>query len=163
MESKFPKAITDELIIPASVWEVYSAWTTHEGIKTFFAPDANIRLEVMGPYEIIFLPDNPEGLRGGEGNVILSFQENKMLSFTWNAPPELMKVRKERTHVLLKFIHIDNEKTRLLFHQDGWGEGGEWDKSYEYFSHAWKKVVLPRLRYRFENGPVDWKNPPQFK
>ena len=38
MDSKFPKAITDELIIPASVSEVYAAWTTHEGIMTFFAP-----------------------------------------------------------------------------------------------------------------------------
>jgi len=163
MGSEFPKAITDDLIIRASVSEVYRAWTTPQGVKSFFAPDANIRMEIMGPYEIIFLPDNPEGLRGGEGNIVLTFQENKMLSFTWNAPPHLMEVRNERTHVLLKFIVLNQTETRLLFHQDGWGEGGEWDKSFEYFDHAWKKVVLPRLRYRFEKGPVDWNNPPEFK
>jgi len=162
MDSKFPKAITHELLITAPVSEVYTAWTTREGIKTFFAPDANVRLKVMGPYEMIFLPDNPEGLRGGEGNVILSFQENKMLSFTWNAPPELMKVRNERTHVLLKFIPLNSGKTQLLFHHDGWGEGEEWDKSFDYFLYAWKNVVFPRLKYRFEKGPVDWNNPPKF-
>lgn len=163
MNIKFPRAIIDDLIIKAPVSEVYNAWTTREGIRSFFAPDANISLEVMGKYEMIFLPDNPDGLRGGEGNVILSFQKDKMLSFTWNAPPELENVRNERTHVLLRFIPINGNETRLLFFQDGWGEGEEWEKAYDYFNHAWKKVVLPRLQYRFEVGPVDWKNPPQFK
>ena len=163
MNTGFPKAITADITIPASVSEVYRAWTTIEGLKSFFAPDANIRMEVMGPYEMIFLPDNPPGLRGGEGNVILTFQENEMLSFTWNAPPELNKVRNERTHILLKFIPISDNETRLLFQQDGWGKGDEWDKSFEYFNRAWKVVVLPRLKYRFTTGPVDWNNPPEFK
>lgn len=163
MKLKFPKAITADIIIKAPVSEVFNAWTTKEGIISFFAPDANIRLEVMGPYEMIFLPDNPTGSRGGEGNVILSFQINKMLSFSWNAPPELKEVRNERTHVLLSFIPVNDTETRLLFHQDGWGDGGEWEKAFEYFNHAWKKVVLKRLQYRFEVGPVDWKNPPHFE
>ena len=55
------KAIKEDIIIPAPVIEVYKAWTTREGITTFFAPDANVKLEIMGPYEIIFLPDNPAG------------------------------------------------------------------------------------------------------
>jgi uncharacterized protein YndB with AHSA1/START domain len=160
--TKFPKAISAELIIKASVEKIYRAWTTTEGIKSFFAPDCNIKMEVMGPYEMIFLPENGEGSRGGEGNVVLTFQKNKMLSFTWNAPPELEKVRNERTHVLIQFIPLNDKETKLLFHQDGWGEGDEWDKAYEYFEYAWKKVVLPRLQYRFESGPVDWKNPPKF-
>lgn len=163
MDIKFPRAITDDLVIKAPVSEVYNAWTTREGIRSFFAPDANINLKVMGKYEMIFLPDNPEGLRGGEGNVILSFQKDKMLSFTWNAPPELKIVRNERTHVMLRFIPINRNETRLLFFHDGWGEGEEWEKSYNYFNHAWKKVVLPRLQYRFETGPVDLNNPPEFK
>ena len=159
---KFHKAITAELTVKAHIEEVYRAWTTKEGIQSFFAPDCNIKMEVMGPYEIIFLPKNDEGSRGGEGNVVLSFQKNRMLSFTWNAPPELKKVRGERTHVYLKFIPVPGGKTKLLFHHDGWGNGEEWDKAFKYFEYAWKKVVLPRLQYRFEVGPVDWNNPPKF-
>jgi uncharacterized protein YndB with AHSA1/START domain len=163
MEIKFPKAINADINLKAPVDKVFDAWTTKEGIISFFAPDANIRLEVMGTYEMIFIPDNPVGSRGGEGNVILSYQKDKMLSFTWNAPPELKEVRNERTHVFLNFIPVSNSETRLLFHQDGWGDSGEWQKAFEYFKHAWKNVVLKRLQYRFEVGPVDWKNPPQFK
>jgi uncharacterized protein YndB with AHSA1/START domain len=163
MELKFPKAITADINIKAPVDKVFNAWTTREGIISFFAPDANIRLEVMGPYEMIFIPDNPIGSRGGEGNIILSYQKDKMLSFTWNAPPELIEVRNERTHVFLSFIPESDSETRLLFHQDGWGDSSEWKRAFEYFEHAWNNVVLKRLQYRFEVGPVDWKNPPQFK
>jgi len=28
---------------------------------------------------------------------------------------------------------------------------------------AWKDVVLPRLKYRFSVGPVNWENPPRLK
>lgn len=47
--------------------------------------------------------------------------------------------------------------------ETGWGEGDEWDKAFAYFSSAWQDVVLKRLQYRFEVGPVDWKNPPYWK
>ena len=33
----------------------------------------------------------------------------------------------------------------------------------EYFQQAWLDVVLPRLRYRFEVGPIEWQNPPDLK
>jgi hypothetical protein len=32
-------------------------------------------------------------------------------------------------------------------------------------SEVWntrEKFVLPRLKFRFDNGPVDWNNPPKF-
>jgi len=45
---------------------------------------------------------------------------------------------------------------------DGWGEGGEWDAAFAYFERAWPRVVLPRLRYRFEYGPIDWAHPPDL-
>ena len=47
-------------------------------------------------------------------------------------------------------------QTRLHFREDGFGEGGEWDKRFDYFVSAWGQVVLPRLAYRFANGPVKW-------
>lgn len=37
----------------------------------------------------------------------------------------------------------------------GWGEGGEWDKTFAYFDRAWDSV-LANLKKRFENGPQDW-------
>ncbi len=157
------KKIKCEITIDAPVHEVWKAWTTEEGIKSFFAPDCKIELKVDGAYEMYFLPDAAYGSKGGENNTILAFQENKMLSFTWNAPPVLSQVRGQKTHVLVTLNELYEGKTHLVLTHDGWGEGGEWDKAFEYFSSVWEFVVLPRLKYSLEVGPVDWKNPPKFE
>ena len=79
-----------------------------------------------------------------------------MFSFTWNAPPSLAEVRSQRSHVTIRMESLSEDKTRLQFCEDGFGEGGQWDERFDYFVNAWGKVVLPRLAYRIANGPVDW-------
>ncbi len=141
-----------------SVWK---AWTTRDGIRSFFAPDCNVELEVGGLYEIYFNPEGEPGLRGSDDCHILALQPPQMLSFTWNASPSLPEARQQQTHVLLRFEAIEPEKTLVTLHHDGWGTGGEWDQAYDYFTKAWLDIVLPRLKYRFEHGPIDWDNPPK--
>jgi uncharacterized protein YndB with AHSA1/START domain len=156
------KSIFGEIVVNAKLQEVWDAWTTEAGITSFFAPECNIDLRPDGAYEIFFNPDAPPGERGGEGLRILSVQPLKMFSFTWNAPPTLPEVRGQRTHVILRF-HQEDDAVRVTLVHDGWGTGGEWDKAYEYFQAAWSEVVLPRLRYRFEHGPIDWDDPPSVE
>ena len=156
------RAICGETVVDAPVGEVWDAWTTEDGIKSFFAPDCNVDLRVDGLYEIFFAPDAPEGERGAEGMRLLAIEPGRMLSFTWNAPPHLSGVRGQRTHVVLWFDDAGEGRTRLALRHDGWGEGEEWDRAFEYFEEAWLEVVLPRLQYRFSMGPVDWKNPPRL-
>ena len=44
----------------------------------------------------------------------------------------------------------------VTLHHVGWGDGGEWDKAYDYFDRAWD-AVLANLQKRFAEGPIDWK------
>ena len=155
------KAIRLEIVVNAPVEKVWRAWTTRDGIKSFFAPDCDIDFRVLGKYDILFAPSAPAGLRGAEGNLLLAIQQGKMLSFTWDAPPKFPEIRKQRTTVVIRFVPLDENKTRLVFRQYGWGEGDGWDNVREYFVSAWGDVVLPRLKYSLEVGPIDWKNPPQ--
>lgn len=157
------KELNFNIIVPASVDEVWNCWTTEEGAKTFFAPDCKIELKPDGAYEMYFDPEAEKGSRGGEELKILAFQENRFLSFTWNAPPDFPRIRNQKTHVSVYFYKIDDNNTEVILFHDGWGEDEEWNKVFDYFNRAWGKVVLPRLKYRFENGPVDWKNPPKFE
>jgi uncharacterized protein YndB with AHSA1/START domain len=156
------RVILCEVLINAELREVWEAWTTEVGITSFFAPDCNIDLRPDGAYEIFFNPGSPPGERGGEGLRVMSLQPMKMFSFTWNAPPSLPRVRGQRTHVILRF-YPEEGGTSVTLHHDGWGTGGEWDKAYDYFQHAWKEIVLPRLKYRFEHGPIDWNDPPSVE
>jgi uncharacterized protein YndB with AHSA1/START domain len=150
------RVIQAELTVKAGIEEVWQAWTTAAGITTFFASAGNVELRVDGPYEIFFNPEAEPGKRGGEGMRILAFQPPQMLSFTWNAPPHLPNVRQQRTHVVVRLKELTPNQTRVTLAHDGWGEGEEWDQAFAYFSRAWSEVVLPRLKYRFEVGPVDW-------
>jgi len=164
MPSKNPeRIIRAETIVDASLEEVWDAWTTEEGIKSFLAPACNIGLRVDGPYEIFFDPEAEPGRRGSEGARILAFQPKKMLSFTWSAPPHLSEVRKQWNHVTVRLKQASKGQTKVTLTHDGWGEGKEWDEAFEYFTKAWVNVVLPRLNHRFAAGPVDWNNPPRSK
>jgi uncharacterized protein YndB with AHSA1/START domain len=155
------RTIRLEKVVKGSVDDVWKTWTTQEGIASFFAPASRVEAKVDGAYEMYFAPDQPPGNRGGDGNRILAFDPGKMLSFSWNAPPSLPEARKQRTHVVVRLKTVPGGTLVSLTH-DGWGEGGEWDKAYSYFSNAWR-WVLGMLEYRFEKGPVDWKNLPEIK
>ena len=155
------RTIKLEIIIQAPAEKVWWAWTTRDGIKSFFAPDCDIDLRVLGKYEILFAPSAPPGRRGAEGNLILAIQEGKMLSFTWDAPPKFPEIRKQRTSVVIRLVPLNQNTTRLEFRQTGWGEGEDWTKVHDYFVSAWGDVVLPHLKHSLEVGPIDWKNPPQ--
>ncbi len=154
------RQISYEIKIPAAVADVWRAWTTEDGVRSFFALNSKIDLRPGGAYEMYFNQDAPKGEKGGEGMIILAVQPQKMLSFTWNAPPELAEVRGEMTHVTVRFTDIKSDETLVSLQHDGWGEGGEWDKAFDYFISAWGDVVLPRLKLSFEEGPIDWENPP---
>jgi len=154
------RTVVGQVTVPAGLADVWAAWTTEEGVRSFFAPSCRIELAPDGPYEIFFNPNAPAGQRGGEGLRVLAVQPQKMFSFTWNAPPTLPDVRGQRTHVILRFDEVGPKSTRVTLRHDGWGDGGQWDEAFQYFNRAWNKVVLQRLQYRFEHGPVDWQNPP---
>jgi uncharacterized protein YndB with AHSA1/START domain len=155
------RAIRGEVIVEAGLDAVWDAWTTEDGIVSFFAPACNIDLRIGGAYEILFDPEAQPGRRGAEGVNILALQPKRMLAFTWNAPPSMPEVRKQWTHVVVRFQPLGDARTKIVLFHDGWGEGPEWDEAFDYFTRAWNDAVLPRLQYRFSVGPVDWQDPPK--
>ncbi len=159
---KAERAVHAEVTVDAPLRDVWQAWTTEAGVRSFLAPACHIELRVGGAYEMYFNLDAPQGQRGGEGVTLLALQPPSMLSFTWNAPPELPAVRPQRTHVTVRLFAASPRTTLVTLHHDGWGEGGEWEQAFRYFESAWGEVVLPRLRYRFAEGPVDWANRPDL-
>jgi len=151
------RAIRKEIVVNASVSQVWEAWTTAEGAVTFFAPKANIELAKGGSYELLFDLEAPEGSRGGEGLKILSFLPEEMLSFEWNAPTLYPTVRGQRTWVVVQFFPCGHNKVGVRLTHLGWKEGEEWNKVFQYFKRAWD-IVLGRLQHRFATGPIDWSN-----
>ena len=169
------RIIRVETILPVSIEEVWQAWTTPQGITSFFAPACNIELKVGGPYEILFDLEAEPGKRGSEGSHILALMPPSLLSFTWSAPPEFPEVRQQWACVVVRFSEANKGGTLVTLTHGGWppssgqplpdseGIAGEWDKVYQYFIRAWREVVFPRLRYRFLGGPIDWDYVPDTR
>ena len=151
------KILRKEMIIPASLEEVWNAWTTTEGVRTFFSSEAKVELFVGGPYEIYFDLDAPYGSRGSEDCNVLSYLPMEMLSFEWNAPPEFGELRGKHTIVVLQLEEVGPGQVKVILSQLGWGKGEDWDKLYGYFDKAWS-WVLGNLKKRFVAGPIDWSS-----
>jgi uncharacterized protein YndB with AHSA1/START domain len=149
------RALVKVAIVAAPLEAAWKAWTTTEGIKSFFAPDARVEARPGGAFEVFFNPYAKPGLKGADGMEVLAVQENRMFSFTWNSPPHLPEVRNQRTAVTLRFSALGENRTEVRLTHSGWGDGGQWDQSFAYFDTAWGKV-LANLEKRFAEGPIDW-------
>lgn len=149
------RAIDKDVTVAATLDEAWAAWTTREGITSFFAPDARVEPRAGGAFEIYFNPYAEPGLKGADGMRFMAVQPRRMISFDWNAPPSLPEARTQRSFVVVRFEPVGERSTRVTLHHTGWGDGGEWDKAYAYFDRAWGNV-LASLKKRFDSGPVDW-------
>lgn len=149
------KMLVKEITVSASIDDVWEAWTTTEGVKSFFSTSADVQLRVGGRYEIYFLLDKEYGFRGSEDCKILSFLPKRLLSFEWNAPPDFGRLRNKKTQVILEFEKANRKEVKVTLTQHGWGIGEEWDKLYGYFDNAWS-YVLDNLKRRFAEGPINW-------
>jgi predicted enzyme related to lactoylglutathione lyase/uncharacterized protein YndB with AHSA1/START domain len=142
-----PRLIHHEVTVARPRAAVWKQWTKVEGLR-FAVDEAKVDLRPGGLYEWYFLLDNPPGSRGGEGCRVLSFLPERMLSFTWNAPPELARTRKAHTWVVVCFDD-EGAGTRVTLDHLGWPARGlvdepQWEETFAYFQRAWG-VVMKRL------------------
>jgi len=144
-----PPDIVVTKVIDAPVAEVWKAWTTREGIESFFAPKAaKVEPVTGGAFELWFGVDFPEGSRGSEGCRFHSVKPMEQLVIEWNAPPTIPTIRPLRTLVYLDFRPLPDNRTELTLRNFGYGEGEEWAKAKAYFAAAWPSV-MGNLEKRF--------------
>lgn len=150
-------AVVSEVLVKTSRERVWRAWTTAEGIAEFFAPQANVDMRIDGEYELHFAPDAPDGQRGSEGCRVLVYEPLRMLSFSWNAPPQFPGARPHHTWVVLEFEDADAEHVRVRLTQMGFDllkeahpeHAGEFEQTRVYFDRVWPHV-LASLKARLE-------------
>lgn len=150
------KAIEKEVVVKAPVEAAFRAWTSKEGIESFFAPEAVVEPRSGGRFEVYINPYAQPGLKGADDMRFLGFQQDRMVSFTWNAPPHLPAARAQRTVVILRFSPAGEGQSKVTLTHVGWGEGGEWDQAYAYFDKAWGNVLANYQGYLATGKPYDF-------
>ena len=83
-------------------------------------------------------------MKGADDMRFMALQPKKMISFDWNAPPHLAEARASSAPSSSCASSRWRDKlTRVTLHHTGWGDGGEWDKTYAYFDRAWGRRARP--------------------
>lgn len=141
--------LSKDVLVHASPSDVFRAWTTSEGLKSFLGVESKVDLRIGGAYELYFSgADQPQELRGSNGCQILSYVPDQMLSFSWNAPPKFPEERSRRAWVVVTLTK-EGDSTRVRLVHTGFGLGGNWNEVRQYFDRAWTNV-LAALQERFK-------------
>jgi len=144
-----PQKLVIEFEVPAPVAEVWRAFSTSDGLRTWLAPDAVVDLRAGGEWTVRF----PGGSTGG--GTILSFVPEKEIAIAALAPDKFPHVRAERTRAVFAF-EPRGKVTVVRLTQTGWKSGEEWTRAYEYLL-AGNAQLMAMLHRRFVDGPTDWK------
>jgi uncharacterized protein YndB with AHSA1/START domain len=133
-------AITLSVTVKAPVSAVWKAWTSSDGLTSFFAPEAEVDARPDGAFHIFMDPYGKPGMKGADTMQVLALEPEQMLSFTWNAPPHLPLARTQLTVVILRFAPA-GDNTELTLTHLGWRSTGEWPAAPAYFESAWPQVL----------------------
>jgi uncharacterized protein YndB with AHSA1/START domain len=144
-----PQQLVIEVEVPATVAQVWQAFSTNEGLSTWLTPNATVDLRPGGDWLAHF----PGGSTGG--GTIVSFVPEKEMVISALAPDQFPHVRAERTRAVFQFESRGNS-TVVRLTQSGWKNGDEWTRAYEYLV-AGNAQLLATLHHRFVTGPLDWK------
>jgi uncharacterized protein YndB with AHSA1/START domain len=146
-----PKRLDMAVTVPATVDQVWDAFTTAGGMTAWLAPFANVELAVGGPWQVSFTAD---GAAAG-GNVLL-YQPKSLLALSAMVPTEFPTVRRERTTAVFFFDAAGPNATTVRLAQTGWKPGEEWEKAFNYLATG-NAQLLEALYHRFAVGPEAWK------
>lgn len=143
------KALRFEVVVPASIDDVWEAFGTKAGLETWIWREARVDLRPGGEWTVVYTPT------ATGGGTIVSLVPKKQIVMSAMAPEQFPTVRKERTTATWGFESLGPKSTKVTLVQTGWKAGQEWDAAYEYLSKG-NAQLLTQLQRRFVSGPIDW-------
>lgn len=149
--------LQQQVIIDASISDVWDAFTTSEGYAAWASPFAHIEFGVEGFIESSYELD---GELGRDGNIrlrILAYIPERLLVLKTDKAPAGFGSEEtwKRLVSVFEFLPSNDDRTRLIVSGIGYGDDEESEQLKAFFvqGNAWS---LKALNDRFENGPTDW-------
>jgi uncharacterized protein YndB with AHSA1/START domain len=156
------RILQQEIIVDATLEQVWQTLTTSEGLRTFVAPTITVDLRTGGDWFANYKVGSKVGDPGTIHNTVLNYLPMKMFSIriglTDVFPKELRDA--DTLFEVLTLKNLGNKKVKVVDSIVGWKSGPDWDKTYEFFRRG-DEATLKVLYRRFKDGPIDWnkKNP----
>lgn len=146
------KALVFDVVVPAPIATVWTAFTTKDGLQTWLWRDVRVALRPGGDWIVQYTPT------ATGGGTIESFTPERELVLRAMAPEQFPVVRATRTRAAFHFVPVGAGATRVTLVQTGWQTGAEWDAAYDYLAGG-NAQLLAQLHRRFTTGPIAWPTP----
>ena len=155
------RVLRHEVVVLAPAADVYRAFTTADGWRTWAVPFAQLTpdLSVGAVMETSYNPAAKLGDANNIKNKVLAFVPNRLFAFQAVQAPQGFKHANllARVFTVAEFEPVDAKHSRVKLSMLGYGSGPAFDELYAHFAkgNAW---TAQKLVERFENGPIDWTN-----
>jgi uncharacterized protein YndB with AHSA1/START domain len=152
------RAIQLSTVVPATPREVYEAFATTEGFRSWAVPVTRVDLRVGGMMESSYDAKARLGDPNNIKNAIVAYVPDRLLVIrnvqapAGFADPELFG----KTVTVMEFQPAGPKATRVVITNAGYGQGARWDILYGHFEWG-DAYMLDQLKRRFETGPVNWQ------
>jgi hypothetical protein len=133
------KVLRLEAILPVDLETAWKLFTIDGKLEKWIAPLAHIELK-SGGY-IVTNYDSTKSLTDNSSIrlPIISFIDNELLILKVNLNDNFaMSVRKSDDHLqeIIQFKKVKRNHTKVISSMLGWGEGEDWNKTYNFFSRG---------------------------
>ena len=130
------KVLRLEMILPVDLTTAWKLFTSDEKLKKWIAPLAHIELK-SGGY-LVTNYDSTKKLSDSSSIKlpIISFLDNELIILKVNLNNNFAKTVRDSDENLQEIIQlkkVDNKQTQIISSMVGWGNGNDWDKTYDFF------------------------------
>ena len=150
--------LSGSVVVARDVGWAWSSWTRAEQTQGFLARAATIGEEVGEPYELYFLPGQRTSASGTRGGVILTFEPQTTLAFTWTPAPGF-DLHGVETSVHVTFTRLGPLRTRVSVSHSGFYDGAHFDAMRAYYAAFWSETLARFWHYAGGRTTAAW--PPQ--
>lgn len=143
-----------ETLVPVPLDRVWDAWSTDTGLQGWIAPVAHINLRTGG---MITTHYDRRARLGDPGTIrlpITGYLEKQLIVLKVVLSDDFpKKVRDEQGNLqeIVQFLDLGGGRTKIISSMVGWGDGKEWDQTYDFFARGnrWTyqqlcKYLLPK-------------------
>jgi uncharacterized protein YndB with AHSA1/START domain len=155
------RVLRQSLDVPATPRDVWDAFTTTEGVRSWAVPVAHVDFRLGGIWESTYDLDGRIGAPGNIKNQILSYVPLRMVSFQAIAAPPTFPFR-DLLKDIFTVVEIDDQSpglVRVTVSMMGYRTGEGYDTIYRHFA-AGNAYSLRQLKRRFVEGRRQWGTPP---
>ncbi len=145
------------ILVPAPRSEVWTAFTTSAGYRTWATPLAFVDLKVDGVIETNYSPEAKLGSPDNIKNQITAYLPERLLVLRNIQAPSGFPGAAEfgQTAVVIELASPSPQTTQVTLSAVGYRSGPVFDNLYRQFEWA-NAYSLAELKARFVSGPIDW-------